>query len=80
MTTATVTSNGQITIPDDVRRALAVKAGDRLEFVQINPGEFLLIAVNRSVSELKGVFGKPRVVVSIDDMNRVIGARGGLAG
>lgn len=44
MTTATVTSKGQITIPADVRRALAVDAGDRVEFVQIESGQYLFMA------------------------------------
>ena len=33
MSTATVTSKGQIAIPAEVRQALQVKAGDRVEFV-----------------------------------------------
>jgi antitoxin PrlF len=33
MSTVTVTSKGQITIPVEVRQALQVKAGDRVEFV-----------------------------------------------
>ena len=45
MTTATVTSKGQITIPADVRRLLNVQTGDRVEFVQIEPGRFELVAV-----------------------------------
>ena len=32
MSAATVTSKGQITIPADVRQALQVKLGDRVEF------------------------------------------------
>lgn len=40
MSSATVTSKGRITIPPDVRQALQVKAGDRVEFVQIEPGRF----------------------------------------
>ena len=40
MSIATATSKGQITIPADVRQALQVKAGDRVEFVQIEPGRF----------------------------------------
>ncbi len=40
MSTATVTGKGQITIPADVRQALQAKAGDRVEFVQIEPGRF----------------------------------------
>jgi len=76
MTAATVTSRGQITIPANVRKALAVEAGDRVEFIQIEPGQFLLVAVNHFVTELKGMFGKPAKVVSIEDMNRAVGARG----
>lgn len=79
MTTATITSKGQITIPADVRRALGVDAGDRVEFVEVEPGRFLFIAANRSVTELKGLFGKPARAVSIDEMNAAIAARGASA-
>ena len=79
MTTATITSRGQITIPVDVRHALAVDAGDRVEFVQIAPGQFLFVAVNRLVTELKGMFGKPAKTVSIEEMNLAIASRGASA-
>jgi antitoxin PrlF len=79
MTTATITSKGQITIPADVRSALSVGAGDRVEFVQIEPGQFLFLAANRSVTELKGMFGKASKAASIEDMNRTIAARGAAA-
>lgn len=75
MTTATLTSKGQITIPVDVRRALNVEAGDRVEFVQIEPGRFEVIAATRSVRELKGRFGKPTRTVSIDEMDAAIAAQ-----
>ena len=80
MSTATLTSKGQITIPADVRRVLNVQAGDRVEFVQVEPGRFELVAATRSVRELKGLFGKPGRTVSVDEMNRAIAARGALAG
>jgi antitoxin PrlF len=79
MTTATITTKGQITIPAEVRTALSVGTGDRVEFVQIEPGQFLFVAANRSVTELKGMFGKPVKAVSVEDMNRVIAARGASA-
>ncbi len=79
MTTATVTSKGQITIPADVRQSLHVDAGDRVEFVELEPGQYLLIAANRSVTELKGMFGKASKVVSIDEMNQAIASRGASA-
>ena len=33
MATAVLTSKGQVTIPKEVRQALGVETGDRLEFV-----------------------------------------------
>lgn len=79
MTTATLTSKGQITIPAQVRQALKVGTGDRIEFVEVSPGRYEFIAANRSVTELKGMFGKPAKTVSIDEMNAAIAARGASA-
>lgn len=79
MATATLTTKGQITIPVDVRNALKVDAGDRVEFVQIAPDRFEFVAANRSITELKGMFGKPSKKVSIDDMNKAIAKRGASA-
>lgn len=76
MTTATISSKGRITIPTDVRQALGVAAGDRVQFVQIKPGEFLFFAANHSVTELKGMFGAPAKSVSIEDMNRAVVTQG----
>lgn len=80
MSTATLTSKGQITIPADVRRVLNVQAGDRVEFVQVEPGRFEIVAATRSVRELKGLFGKPARTVSIDEMNRTIAEQAARAG
>ena len=79
MTTATITTKGQITIPASVRADLQVDAGDRVEFVPIAPGRYEFVAVTREVTELKGMFGKLAKPVSIDAMNAAIAARGGLA-
>jgi AbrB family looped-hinge helix DNA binding protein len=35
MTTATITSKGQVTIPTNVRTHLGIDTGDRVEFVEI---------------------------------------------
>jgi AbrB family looped-hinge helix DNA binding protein len=75
MSTALLTSKGQITIPADVRKALNVGAGDRLEFVEVEPGRFEVVVATRSVTELKGRFGKAVRTVSIEEMNAVIATR-----
>jgi antitoxin PrlF len=79
MTTATLTSKGQITIPVEVRTALGVDAGDRVEFVQLAPGRYEFIAATRPVTALKGMFGKARKAVSLEEMNATIARRGAAA-
>jgi len=69
MTTATLTHKGRITIPADVRRILNLQTGDRVDFVQIEPGRFELVAATRSIRELKGLFGEPNRTVSIEEIN-----------
>lgn len=73
MAVATLTSKGQITIPAQVRDALGLEAGDRLEFVEQGKGQFAIIPATRSVRELKGMFrGKRSKPVSIEEMNAAI--------
>lgn len=79
MQAAQVTSKGQITIPAEVRRALQVSEGDRVQFVQIAPGRFEFMAATRDVRELKGMFGPAKATVSVEDMNAAIAARGAQA-
>ena len=79
MTSATITSKGQITIPARIREALNVSTGDRVEFVEVEPGRFEFIAATRSVTELKGMFGRAKKIVSMEDMNAAIAARGASA-
>jgi antitoxin PrlF len=74
MPTATVRSKGRLTIPAKVRQALALYAGDRVEFVEFEQGKILMVAANRSLTDLKGMFDKPAKVVSIEEMNRVVAA------
>ena len=76
MTTATVTSKGQITIPAPVRAALGLEAGSRVEFVEVEKGQYLIVAATDEVQSLKGMLRKPRSTVSIEQMNEVIAARG----
>ena len=79
MITATITTKGQITIPAEVRRALKVDTGDRVEFIEIEPGRYEFLAATQSVTELKGMFGKAKKVVSIDEMNSAIAQAGACA-
>ncbi|MCB1601152.1 MAG: AbrB/MazE/SpoVT family DNA-binding domain-containing protein [Xanthomonadales bacterium] len=79
MGAATVTSKGQITIPVAVREAMQIAAGDRVEFIEVQPGRFELVAATKPVTALRGMFGKATTVVTIEEMNAAIAARGAAA-
>lgn len=76
MTAATVTSKGQITIPAQVRSALGLDVGSRVEFVEIEKGQYLMVAATDEVQSLKGMLRKPSRAVSIEQMNEAIAERG----
>jgi antitoxin PrlF len=77
MTTATLTSKGQITIPKEVRERLGVEAGDRLEFVEEEKGVYKVVAATKDVRHLKGIVSKPGRAVSVEEMNRAVRKSGG---
>jgi AbrB family looped-hinge helix DNA binding protein len=76
MATATLTSKGQITLPKVVRKRLGVEAGDRVEFVETEPGVYKMIAATRDVRDLKGLVPKPAKPVTVEEMGRVIARMG----
>lgn len=76
MSTATVTSKGQITIPVDIRVNLGIEAGDRINFILEN-GRVVFLPATKSVTELKGIVPKPDKPVSIEDMKATVKAEGG---
>lgn len=72
MTSATVTSKGQVTIPADVRAKLGLRPGSRLAFVPTATGGYELHPQAASIKDLKGSVSRPPQPVSIDDMNEAV--------
>lgn len=77
MSTSTLTSKGQTTIPKDVRKRLNLHPGDRLEFVIDEDGRVLVLPASIDASELAGMLKATARAVSVEDMNRAIRKRGG---
>ena len=75
MSTATLSTKGQVTIPTDVRRRLGLESGDRVEFVEFDGGFAIRPAID-DVRSLKGLLRKPSKPVTIEDMNATVRARG----
>jgi len=59
MTTATLTTKGQITIPKEIRDRLMLHSGDKLDFQLTEQGEVLLKPVTRHVDEVFGRLSSP---------------------
>jgi len=79
MPTATVTSGGKITLPVEIRHALKINAGDRVEFVQIASGRYEFVVATSEVTALKGMFHLANKRRSIESMNQTITRRGAAA-
>ena len=77
MSTSTLTSKGQTTIPKDVRKRLNLHPGDRLEFVIDEDGRVMVLPATIDASELAGMLKAPARPVSVEAMNRAIRKRGG---
>ena len=70
------TSKGQITIPKRVRCNLGIATGDRIEFLEVAPGRFEIIAANKDIRRLKGIVGKAKTSATIEEMNPAISRMG----
>ena len=77
MSTSTLTSKGQTTIPKEIRKRLNLHPGDRLEFVIDEDGRVLVLPASIDASELAGILKPPDRRVTVEDMNRAIRKRGG---
>jgi len=71
---STITSKGQITVPKEVREALALRAGDLVEFQQRPDGAFVLVPRQSDIRALKGVVPPPAQPVSLSDMDAAVAA------
>jgi AbrB family looped-hinge helix DNA binding protein len=73
MSTATMTSKGQTTIPKDIREKLGLKPGDRIHFVTLPDGTVRLLAQNLPITALKGMLRRPKRALTVKEMNEAIG-------
>ena len=74
MTLATLTSKGQLTLPKEIRDALELDAGAKLDFSIQPDGTLIVRPLKRSVSAIVGLLKRPAgKVATVQEMNRAIG-------
>ena len=76
MAAATMTSKGQVTIPQAVRRRLKLETGDRVEFVELPDGGFAMRPAIHDVRALKGLLRRQPKAVTLEEMNAAVRVRG----
>lgn len=73
MSTATITSKGQLTLPKEVRDDLHLREGDRVSFEKVD-GRYVLRPQNKSVMDLAGILHRPgERSMSIEEMDEALG-------
>lgn len=66
-----MTSKGQVTIPAEMRDKARLSPGNKVEFISCDQ-YILIIPLNKSVKDLKGILPKPSRALSCDEMNNII--------
>lgn len=73
MTTATITSKGQTTIPKEIRNKLKLHPGDKVDFILGADGTVILRPVSIDVRDLYGFMHKPgQRAVTLEEMEQSI--------
>lgn len=77
MPTATLTSKGQLTIPIEVREALGLQTGDKIEFFENEDGTYSVQPKTGSIMEMHGILAKYgraniRKAPTVTDMDEAI--------
>jgi antitoxin PrlF len=74
VSTATLTSKGQITLPKRLREILNLNPGDRIDFVLGADGRFDVLPIKSSLEQLKGCVISPKSI-SVEAMSRAVRVR-----
>jgi AbrB family looped-hinge helix DNA binding protein len=74
MPEARLTSKGQVTIPKEVREALHVHAGDRVQFLIRDDGVVEIRSHTVDLEDLYGILEHQGKAVTVEAMNEAIGS------
>ncbi len=77
MPTATMTSKGQITIPIQIRKALGLKPGVRIDFYEAEDGEYTFRPKTGSIMEMRGCLAYDGPPITIEEMHSALLDRAG---
>ena len=71
---STVTTEGHVTLPRQIRDRLGLNSGDKVDFVLRDDGRVEMVPVKISIRELKGVIAPPVTGVTLEEMDEAVRA------
>jgi len=81
MMSATVSAQGHITLPKEVRDDLGLVAGSKVMFVKLRGSQYRLMALTGTVDDFIGVLHDPdQRTLTIDEINDAIADGGAASG
>jgi antitoxin PrlF len=69
---AKVTSQGQVTVPREVRERLKLGRGGKVEFTIEKGGRVVVAAKQSSILDLVGILPKPKRTVTLEEMDEAV--------
>jgi antitoxin PrlF len=69
-----ITSKGQVTVPEVIRRHIRLQAGDRIEWDVADDGTVEIRKVGESLEDLTRILPRPKRSRTIEQMDRDVGA------
>jgi antitoxin PrlF len=69
-----ITSKGQVTIPEEIRRAYHLQAGEQVEWEVTDHGTIELRKAGGSLEDLARILPRPKRAVAVGQMDRAIAA------
>jgi AbrB family looped-hinge helix DNA binding protein len=69
-----ITSKGQVTIPEEIRREYHLQAGEQVEWEVTDHGTIELRKAGGSLDDLVRILPRPGSAATVEDMNRGIAA------
>jgi len=72
MELSTLTSRGQMTLPVEIRKALRLHAGDKLNCFVNDEEQIVIVPAKGSIKDLKGMFPKPKRAATQEDIDNAI--------
>jgi AbrB family looped-hinge helix DNA binding protein len=68
-----MTSKGQVTIPEEIRRQYHLQAGEQIEWEVTDRGTIELRKAGGSLEALTQVLPRPKRALTVEEMDRAVG-------